>query len=290
MSFSIVIISNPASRSFSPAKIGRAEQLLRQRGFRTEVWFTEHHDHARVLADNAIRKKPYCIIAAGGDGTINEVINGMAMSDTPLGILPLGTTNVFAREISLPLDIDGAVGRLAVGKVRDISLGKVITPMQERYFCLMAGIGFDAKTVHDVSGTLKKLSGEGAYIWSGIKNVLSYAPEELFFSADGKLYTGYTAIIGKARRYGGDFMATPDADIAEPTLRLCLLTERSRHALLSFAYGIFRGTHLRDANVVYVRASDIIAQGHAHIQLDGDYFGLTPCRLITVRNALRLMQ
>ena len=286
----IIIIANPVSRTFSPAKIGRAELLLQQQGFRTEVRLTNHRDHARVLASDAARKKPYCIIAAGGDGTINEVINGMAMSESPLGILPLGTTNVFAREISLPLDIDGAVSRLAMGTMREISLGRIITSAQNRYFCLMAGIGFDAKTVHDVSGLLKKLSGEGAYIWSGIKNMLFYSPEELSFSADGKAYSGYTAIIGKARRYGGDYLATPDADIREPALRLCLLTDPSRYALLRFAYGILRGTHLRDPNVTYIRATDITIAGHAHIQLDGDYFGVTPCRIITAQDAIRIIQ
>lgn len=290
MRSSIVIISNPASRTFSPAKIGQAEQLLHQHGFLTEIQFTDHRDHARVLAREAVRKKPYCIIAAGGDGTINEVVNGMATSDVPLGILPLGTTNVFAREILLPLDIEGAVCRVISGTPREISLGRIITPEQNRYFCLMAGIGFDAKTVHDVSGTLKKLSGEGAYIWSGIKNMLFYSPEELSFSVDGKTISGYTAIVGKARRYGGDYLATPDADIGDPALRLCLLTDRSRYALLRFAYGILRGTHLRDPNVAYIRATDITVAGHAYIQLDGDYFGVTPCRIMTAPNVLRIIQ
>ncbi|HYQ48776.1 MAG TPA: diacylglycerol kinase family protein, partial [Thermodesulfovibrionales bacterium] len=199
---SLIIISNPASRTFSPAKIKRAERLLQEHGFRTEVRFTEHRGHATVLARDALREEPYSIIAAGGDGTINEVVNGMAKSGIPLGILPMGTTNVLAREVSVPFDTDRAVGRLISGIPRDISLGRIITPSEDRYFCLMAGIGFDAKTVHDVSATGKRLSGETAYIWSGVRNLLSYAPQKISCTADGKEYTGYTAIVGKARRYG----------------------------------------------------------------------------------------
>ncbi|NJD56633.1 MAG: diacylglycerol kinase family lipid kinase [Nitrospirae bacterium] len=285
-----IIISNPASRAFSPAKMDRAEHLLRQHGFRTVVRFTAHRGHATVLARNALREKPYCIIAAGGDGTINEVVNGMARSDIPLGILPLGTTNVLAREISIPLDTDSAASRLVSGTPREISLGRIITPSQDRYFCLMAGVGFDAKTVHDVNGTLKRFSGEAAYIWSGVSNLLSYAPQKISCTVDGKEYTGYSAIIGKARRYGGDYMATPDADICDPSLYLCLLTDKSRSALLRFALGIVRGTHLKDPHVVYVRAREIDVQGHAYIQLDGDLFGETPARIVTEPHALRLIQ
>jgi YegS/Rv2252/BmrU family lipid kinase len=218
------------------------------------------------------------------------VVNGMAMSGIPLGILPLGTTNVLAREISIPLNIESAASRLISGTPREISLGRIITPSQDRYFCLMAGVGFDAKTVHDVNGTLKKFSGEVAYIWSGISNLLSYTPQEISCVADGKEYAGYSAIIGKARRYGGDYMVTPDADICDPSLYLCLLTDKSRSALLRFALGIVRRTHLRDPHVVYVQAAQIDIQGDAYIQLDGDFFGETPARITTEQNALRLIQ
>lgn len=289
----IVLISNPTARTSTLKKVGRAAAYLQKRGFEIQILFTERKGHAEELAREAAEKKPRLIIAAGGDGTINEVLNGMVMSETPLAILPLGTTNVLAKELSLPDTVDGAMERAISGSIRQISLGKMEALSGQlpvaRHFCLMAGIGFDAKAVCDVNSTLKKVSGEGAYILSGIGNLINYYPTELIFSVDGKQHTGYAAIIGKASRYGGDFKITPDADIFDPHFYICIFKGRKRTDLLRYATSVIRGRHLNLKDVVYLRALQISIAGNAHIQIDGDYLGTTPATVSIVKDALRIV-
>jgi diacylglycerol kinase (ATP) len=137
--------------------------------------------------------------------------------------------------------------------------------------------------------TIKKVSGEGAYILSGIRNLISYCPEQISITVDGKEYFGYAAIIGKASRYGGNFKVTPDADIHDPFFSLCILTGNSRADLVRFAIGVIRGTHLSNPKLLYLKAAVISVQGIVHVQLDGDYFGTTPATFTVVQNAVRLV-
>jgi diacylglycerol kinase (ATP) len=289
----IVIINNPTARSSSLDKVRRAVAYLQNKGFETKLLFTEKKGHAENLAREAAGMKPRLIIAAGGDGTINEVLNGMVMSDTPLAILPFGTTNVLARELSIPGSVEGAVERAIAGEIRTVCLGKIEASSGQaivvRHFCLMAGIGFDAKAVYDVNSTLKKISGEGAYILSGISNLIHYYPTEMVFSVDGKQHTGYAAIIGNASRYGGNFKITPDADIFNPHFYLCIFKGRNRIDLLRYAAGVIMGTHLKQKDVLYLKASHISIAGNAHIQIDGDHLGTTPARITVVKDTLRIV-
>jgi YegS/Rv2252/BmrU family lipid kinase len=289
----IVFINNPTARTSSLEKVRQATAYLQKKGFETKLLFTERKGHAEELAREAAGKKPSLIIAAGGDGTINEVINGMVMSDTPLAILPLGTTNVLARELSIPDSVEGAMERAITGQVRTACLGRIEASSDHapvvRHFCLMAGFGFDAKAVYDVNSTLKKVSGEGAYILSGISNLIHYYPTELIFSIDGTQHIGYAAIIGKASRYGGNFKITPDADIFDPYFYLCIFKGRNRADLLRYAAGVIRGTHLKQKDVLYLKASQISIAGNAHIQIDGDYLGTTPATITIVKDALKIV-
>ncbi|MBI5075381.1 MAG: diacylglycerol kinase family lipid kinase [Nitrospirae bacterium] len=293
MKSSIVIISNPTARTSSFEKVKRATAYLQKRGFETKLLFSERRGHAEELAREAARTGPRLIIAAGGDGTINEVLNGMVMSDTPLAILPLGTTNVLARELSIPDSVEGAMERAIDGQVRTACLGRIEASADHapvvRHFCLMAGVGFDAKAVYDVNSTLKKVSGEGAYIWSGISNLIHYYPTELIFSIDGKQHTGYAGIIGKASRYGGSFKITPDADILDPYFYVCIFKGKNRADLLRYAAGVIKGSHLRQKDVLYLKASSIAITGNAHIQIDGDHLGTTPAAITSVKNAITLV-
>ncbi|MEW6109886.1 MAG: diacylglycerol kinase family protein [Nitrospirota bacterium] len=291
MKLSIVIIGNPAARKSSTGKIELASSFLVNKGYNTEILRTEKSGHATILARQAAAEKPALIIAAGGDGTINEVMNGLIHSDIPLAILPLGTTNVLARELSVPEDIHGALEKAISGIPKRVSLGKIALTETSisRYFCLMAGIGFDGKAVYDVNPSLKRISGKTAYIFSGVRNFLNYSPNELFFNIDGKEYSGYCAIIGKAGKYGGNFRVTPDASLSEPDLYSCIFKGRKRADLLRYVFGIIKGTHLGNEDIIYLRSTNIEILGSAHIQIDGDYFGITPAKISVEKDVLRLI-
>jgi len=289
----VIVIYNPAARRASEEKIARATAYLKEKGFDVELLRTEMAGQARQLAADALKRTPRLIIAAGGDGTVNEVINGIVRTDTPLGVLPLGTTNVLAKELDIPEDIYGALETAVTSRPKKVSLGMIETgsgrDYAARFFCLMAGIGLDGKAVYDVNAALKKISGKAAYILSGIYNIMGYSPEKLTFTVDGKEYSGYSAVIGKAAKYGGNFKVTPDASLLDPSLFVCLFKSGRRRDLLRYAMGVIRGKHLTYRDVVYLKAMEIEVRGNAHIQIDGDYLGLTPAKVSTARDVLTLV-
>jgi YegS/Rv2252/BmrU family lipid kinase len=293
MKSSIVIICNPAAKGLSRKRMERASHFLKSRGYNVLMLFTERKGHAKELAQEAAKKSPSMIIAAGGDGTFNEVINGLAGSEIPMAILPLGTTNVLAKELNIPEDVDGALEAAIKGNPKTISLGKITATHPSspvtRYFVLMAGVGFDGEAIFNVNDTLKKLSGKGSYIYSGIKTLIEFRPGELVFHIDGKTFSGYTAIIGKASKYGGHYMITPDVKLTDPFLSVCIFKGRKRFDILRYVFGIFMGRHLRFKDVEYTKATVIEVDGNAHVQIDGDYFGKTPVKIEIAPNILRLM-
>ena len=293
MKSSIILIGNPAAKGFSLKKIEQACLFLESKDRKVEKVFTTRKGEATALAGAAAEKSPPLIIAAGGDGTINEIVNGVAGSEVPVAILPLGTTNVLARELDIPGDVEGAMTAAIERTPRVISLGKIeaVRPQSfsPRHFVLMAGIGYDGETVFGINENLKKISGKGAYIFSGIKTLFSFDPEELLFTIGGKTYPGYSAIIGNASKYGGNFRVTPDAKLTEPSLDVCIFKGRRSMDILRYVLGIAAKSHLRFRDVEYVKTHGIEIKGKAHIQLDGDYFGMTPARIFSVPDALRLV-
>jgi YegS/Rv2252/BmrU family lipid kinase len=289
----IILIANPTAKRSSPRKIERAVELLRSAGREVEVRLTEKRGDAEDYARTASGQGASLIIAAGGDGTFNEVINGIAKTEVGMAILPMGTTNVLAKELGIPEEVEAGVKVALTGKAYSVSLG-IITLTHHpspvtRYFCLMAGIGFDGEAVYSANPSLKKYSGKGAYILSGLKTLLRYSPEELTFTVDGKRCTGYSAVIGKASKYGGNFRITPHAKLTNPELYAFIMHGKKRADLLRYALGIMTGKHLGFGDVTYSRADSVRVEGNARVQIDGDYIGSTPADIGVVPDALRLI-
>ncbi len=287
----IVLINNPVAKHASDKRTAVASYFLQSKGYKVEVLFTEKKGDAENLAKNAISGSPYFIVAAGGDGTINEVINGVAGTDTPVAILPMGTTNVLAKELGIPDDVRGAMTVAVRSVPKTVSLGKITLrdDHNPRYFVLMAGIGFDGEAVFGINEGLKKISGKGAYIFSGIKTLCRFKPDELTFNVDGKPYSGYSAIIANAAKYGGNFIITPDAKITDPNLYACIFKGRKSLDILRYAFGVTMGRHLEYKDVVYIKAEHMEILGRAHIQIDGDYLGMTPATVEIARDALKMI-
>lgn len=291
MRSSVVIISNPAARGACRKKLGEARSLIEQAGRLVTMLETSGPADATRLAALASAEGPSLVIAAGGDGTINEVINGLIGSSAPMAILPFGTTNVLARELGLTGSVQETVRRILNNAPRTVSLGRIdLTDRQlTRYFCLMAGIGFDAAAVHGMSRGIKKISGEAAYLLSGLKNLVFDKREELVVTISGRDYPCASVIVGKASRYGGDFHVTPGASLLSPTLHACLFESGRRTDLLRYVYGIVRGTLLKNRNVRVIEAREMQVRGAAHVQVDGDYLGRLPARLSVAEDALSLI-
>jgi diacylglycerol kinase (ATP) len=285
------LIVNPAAGNKAHRVIGKIETLLKQDAD-LQTFITEKKGDAFEFARNLAGTDR--VIVAGGDGTFNEVINGvLASSDTklkevPLALIPLGTTNVLAKELHIPERVEKAVQLALTGSPHKVSLGRI----NGWFFASMAGIGFDAETVLGVKNNLiKKTSGKAAHIVSGFKVLRSYTPPLITIKTLGNEYTGYVTIIGNASNYGGYFSVTPNTSVIEPLLAVCIFSGRTRKDLLRFVAGVIRKRHLNFKDVSYFKASglEVTSDGTVHVQVDGDYFGTLPAKIDAVKDAISLV-
>lgn len=299
MTKNIILIGNPIAGGGALKKIKTASSILEKKGFYVSLMLTAQKGDAELFArqisqESKIRNEECLVIAAGGDGTYNEVANGLVHSNIPMAILPLGTTCVLAKELKITPTIERALNIALNGKAQTIHLGRITCKTHDsklltRHFLLMAGIGFDGETVYRVDPWIKKITGKGAYILSGIKTIHRYNPSRITLKYNSEQKSGYNAIIGKASCYGGDFKVTPDAKLTEPFFYVFLMHQKGRLNLIRYISGIIKGSHLKLKDISYFRASEIEIQGNAHIQIDGDYLGTTPAKIDVVPDALKLI-
>ncbi len=240
---SSVLIYNPKTGRYANQRLPAIESVcahLHDRGLEVELLLTSGAGDATRLAAKAAQSGAQNLIIAGGDGTINEALQGFVGTDLRLAILPRGTANVLARELELPLDIMKAADLILRGRTRRIHVGCAIdeTSGTKRYFFLMAGIGLDASVVRRVHPGLKKHFGKAAFWLSGLSHLAHWQPLPFNVRVNGQDYPATFAAIGKAASYGGDLAVTPRAQLERPDFEICLIESRSRLRylrLLSFA-------------------------------------------------------
>jgi diacylglycerol kinase (ATP) len=289
---SSILIYNPAARNFSPSKIARARAFLESKGVSVKTVETQGPLRAISLAEEALRSSPDLVIAAGGDGTYNEVMNGIAGSEIPLAILPLGTTNVLAKELGIPEHVEEALEIAITGVPKAVCLGRITFPpprAHSRLFCLMAGFGFDGDVVREVDRKAKRYGGRIGYVLSGVRTWLKFDPPRLTVKINGRSYEASSAVIGKASKYGGNFYVTPGASLVDPFLHICLFQGRHRTDIVRYVAGVLAKRHTGFRDVKYVKAESAEIYGQSHIQIDGDYVGMGDARLDVMRDALRLI-
>lgn len=283
----IKLIANPVAGGDASAKIGRIATWLTERGATVDLVMTEKRGDARQAAAAAKTAGFDRIIAAGGDGTLNEVINGLAPSAVPLAFIPLGTANVFALEIGIPFDLEQACAVALDGTPCPVCLGLA----DNTRFLLMAGIGFDAEVVARVSLRLKRRIGKWAYLLSGLAVLLRSAADTVeIVDEQGRHYRGCSAIIGNGRYYGGRFSITPGASLQDDTLHVCLLRRRGRFGFMSSLLKLALGRPLAEREAWRFQARKLTVTGsRAAVQLDGDYHGRLPQTLCAASGELRLV-
>jgi diacylglycerol kinase (ATP) len=288
MSRHTVLITNPSSGTTSRGKVEQTIRHIESQGAEVEVLYTEAPGHATELAARAVPSAPDLIITAGGDGTINEVINGMARSNVPLAILPAGTANVLARETGISKD-PAAFRAIFERKHRRIALGLITYEGKSRYFALMAGFGFDALSVYNLNLSLKKRSGKFAYVVSGFHTLATWKAVPITLQTEGRELICSNVIISNVSRYGGGFIVAPRADITVPEFQVTALTGMGRSDILRFAAGIVAGRPGSMRDVEHFTATHITLNGETHIQIDGDHAGTSPAQVDIVPDALTLV-
>jgi diacylglycerol kinase (ATP) len=295
------LISNPKTGRYGARRLRPIEDVasqLRSLGVEVDLKLTSAPGEATEIAERAAREGSSDVIVAGGDGTINEAIQGMAGSQARLAIIPRGTANVLARELKLPLNDEQATVVAARGNSRRIHLGRatveatgsVGTSGTSRLFVLMAGIGLDASVVQRVRPRLKKRIGKGAFWVSGLSHLADWRPSAFTLEIDGESYTGTFAAIGNGSRYGGDLAITPGARLDEPEFEICLIETVSRFSYLRLlSYAVRTGMPRDKPGVRFVKAARVTARGDAPVQVDGELIGSLPMRFEIASESLEVV-
>ncbi len=279
----ITLISNPNAGRGGRRRAAEVERfcaLLRQRGIEVETLTTNAPGDATRLAAASVREGVGEVIVSGGDGTINEALQGLVGGRVRLGIWPAGTANVLARELRLPFDAQGAADVIARGRTRRIYAGAATEEASgaRRFFFLMAGVGLDASVVERVRPRLKRRVGEGAFWVSGLGHLVRWRPVPFSVEIEGETYPATFAAFGRAPHYGGDISVTPGARLDEPEFEICIVNSHSRLRFLQLlAHGLRReGLRRELPGVRYVRATRARATGEARMQVDGELTGRLP--------------
>lgn len=279
-----ILISNPKTGRYTSRRLRPIQETvsqLKSLGVDVELKLTTRPHEATEIAARAARNGSSDVFVAGGDGTINEVIQGLAGTKARLGIIPRGTANVLARELGLPLGEKEAAVVAARGNSRRIHLGLAIdeTNNLSRYFALMAGIGLDASIVRHVRPHLKKRIGKGAFWISGLSHLATWSPHPFTLEIEGREYAATFAAIGKAPRYGGDLAITPGARLDEPEFEVCIIETSNRFRYLRLlSYTLRAGMPRNNPVVQFIKTDRVLARGDAPVQIDGELIGGLPMR------------
>ncbi len=288
-SYRVKVILNPiAGGGYGVKILPEVVRCFEQRGFDVEVFRTQKKGDAREAARNSVHYK--AIATMGGDGTFNEVINGaVGHNNTPLGLIPLGTANVLARELRIPLDPIQACHVIARGHTRKIDLGKA----DSRYFFLMAGIGIDAEVVRIIESTRKGNISLASYALPILKGILNYKFPPLDVEVDGKSVAkgaGFV-FVSNTRRYTGPLIITNRAKVDDGLLDVLIFPGRNYLKLLKYAAGILFWIADRIKEVKYLQGKEVRVSSteEALYQLDGDLGGSLPARFQIAPKAMNII-
>lgn len=285
------LIVNPAAgQGYHLADLDETFGYLVRQGWELSLRETQHPCEARDLARQAAEEGLDLVIAVGGDGTVNEVVNGLAGTPTAMAVLPMGSGNGWAREQGLPEEPDDAARALLQGQVRSVDLGLA----GQRYFLLMASVGFDAAVVQALAEETKQAFWPLGYILKGITLAITFAGEETLITLDDRQVSGETilVVIGNTRLYGGVAQITPNASMDDGLLDVCVFQGKGGLPLLSlFTLGALlqRPNLISGVDLYRAREVTITSQTPLFVQTDGEPIGTTPMTFKAVPRSLRVL-
>jgi diacylglycerol kinase family enzyme len=267
---------------------------LRQAGHNVIVAPTTGPGTAGAIARGHIADGADLIVAAGGDGTVNEIAEGMVHSDVPLAILPAGTANVLAVETQLGVKPERAAARIGELRPRRISVGRVVCEggRVSRHFLLMAGIGLDAQIVYRVNAALKSRTGKFAY-WVASWTLLGRHLPEFDVEVDGRSYRCSFALVSKVKNYGGDFSIARTVDLVQDRFEVVLFEGRSTFRYARYFAGLVLNRLDGMKGVTVTRAQEVKVgcskDSRVYVQVDGEFAGRLPVQIQIVPDALTVL-
>ena len=280
------VIFNPRAHS---QKGGRVLRFLMGHANRLALYATNHAGEARDLAARFAAAGEPVVIAAGGDGTLNEVVSGLAGSKTLLGVLPAGTMNVFAREMGIPFDsLERAFAVIERGFIREVDLFEA----NGAPFVQMAGVGFDARVIEQTTWESKKMLGPLAYLLAAVK-VLGESPPKLeVICADGRREEGVAVLAGNGALYGGQFKFFRNANNHDSKLDVLVYKEAGYRLVLDSLRGLAFGGIDLVASTSCFQAEEftVRADREVPVEVDGELIGrFSEVRFVETANRLRVI-
>ncbi len=263
------------------------------------VWPTSRQGHAHDLARDAVGAGFDILVAAGGDGTVNEVINGIgssgAFAETRFGVIPIGTVNVFARELCIPLDVAKAFSIVLNGEEARIDLGQAEETHKKgrrQYFAQLAGAGFDSQSIRLVKWNLKKRLGAFAYVLAG-GHALLRKRDLIHIKGQSFATCGELILIGNGKFYGGQIPAFPAANLRDGKLEICVFPKITVFKALYYGWFAMNGGFRTTKDVRRFSAEEFQLacpeNNDSWLQVDGELALQLPVKISTLPRVLRVM-
>jgi YegS/Rv2252/BmrU family lipid kinase len=263
--------------------------LLKGRGREIRVSRTEGAGHATELARDACRRGADAVLAVGGDGTVNEVVNGIGAGPTALATFPLGTSSIFARDLGIPFLPEAAAACILAGRRRRIDVGTV----NGHRFLMVVGVGWDAHVVNAFTEARTGHGGKLRYLAPIAKALLTYDFPEITVRVDGEPAgrSGRIAFVCNIRNYAAFFRIAPEAVPDDGLLDLVLIRHGGPRSYLRWGLAAWRGTLPRYREVDYVKGTTIRIESArpVPIQVDGDPGGTTPVEIELAHSPLEVL-
>ncbi|MCP8617862.1 diacylglycerol kinase [Salirhabdus salicampi] len=279
------IIYNPTSgREAFKRELPYVMEQLEKAGYETSAHATVGKGDAAKAAEVAVQREYDIVIAAGGDGTINEVVHGLAGKEyrPKLGVIPVGTTNDFARAIRIPRDIKHALAIIIDGHSRPLDIGQV----NDSHFVNIAGGGKITELTYDVPSKLKTALGQLAYYLKGVEILPSIRPTKVRISYNDIVYEDEIMmfLISNTNSVGGFEKLAPDAKLDDGLFDMIILKKTNVADFVRLAAAALRGAHINDERVIYAKTAHVTIESEDDMQLniDGEYGGLLPGKFVNL--------
>lgn len=243
---------------------------------------------AEDLARAAVAEGFEQVVAAGGDGTIHEVANGIGGSDVALGLMPMGTMNVFANELGLPAhDLGRCWEIIQAAHCRWVDLPAA----NEKYFVQLAGVGLDAQVVKETSLTLKRNFGPLSYLISAAQIAARKPPRLLIEAEEAKTAEGSFVLIGNGRHYGGPFPFFKHAVIDDGMLDVLVFKELGYIEIIKYLQNVFFAPEITIPEVEYfqTRRLRVSSEEEVPVELDGELVGACPVEFVVNPRRLKVL-
>ncbi|MGM0364902.1 MAG: diacylglycerol/lipid kinase family protein [Actinomycetota bacterium] len=295
-----LLVYNTLSGRISQKVLQKVEDKLINAGFSIDPIESNEVGQAYIKIREALEERGNIdfVTALGGDGIINEAVNALAYTDVPLGIIPYGTTNAFAKEKNIPLSAGRAIKLFKEQNIKTMDLGLI---NDKKYFIMMCSYGFDVSAISEISIMVKKRLKVFAYLFYGTKAFLFHNPVKIMVrvEAEGKEYSGYFCIINNVKSYGNPLAKiTPHASVNDGLLDVCIFKKCSKFSFLKNIIGIFTTRHINYRDVLYFQTCSRIDidiedenkkdRKNLGVQLDGDVLSFLPLSVKCARGALKI--